>query len=123
MFSDCHCSWGGVHEYSAYVSHIWLRLTFRDPDARQPFHVEEKKRRFKRREVERAWVKSKKQRRSQSESSRGETAQSERRYEPTEGGPDPLVCDATYYERRVGLDIEEFKVQTEDGFVIAPWQV
>jgi Partial alpha/beta-hydrolase lipase region len=40
-----------------------------------------------------------------------------------DGGPDPLVCDATYYARRAGLDIEEFKVQTENGFVIALWHV
>lgn len=104
-------------------NHIWLRLTFRDPDARRPFHVEEKKRKLKRREVEKAWVKNKKRRRSQSELSGEEAAQLERRYEPTEGGPDPLVCDVAYYARRVGLDIEEFKVQTEDGFVIALYHI
>lgn len=42
---------------------------------------------------------------------------------PTEGGRDPLVCDVGYYARRVGLDIEEFKVQTEDGFIITLWHV
>ncbi|EQB58028.1 sterol esterase [Colletotrichum gloeosporioides Cg-14] len=42
---------------------------------------------------------------------------------PTEGGPDPIVCDVGYYARRVGLDVEEFQVQTEDGFVIDLWHV
>jgi pimeloyl-ACP methyl ester carboxylesterase len=46
-----------------------------------------------------------------------------REYEPLEGGPDPLVCDVAYYARRVGLDVEEFNVQTEDGFVITLWHV
>lgn len=40
-----------------------------------------------------------------------------------EGGPDPLVCDISYYARRVGLDVEEFEVQTEDGFIIDLYHV
>jgi hypothetical protein len=40
-------------------------------------------------------------------------------YEPTEGGPDKLLCDIGYYARRLGLGAEEFKLQTEDGFVIS----
>ncbi|RPB27645.1 alpha/beta-hydrolase [Terfezia boudieri ATCC MYA-4762] len=35
-----------------------------------------------------------------------------------EGGPDKLIPDIQYYARRVGLDIEEYKVETEDGFII-----
>ena len=31
---------------------------------------------------------------------------------------DKLVCDVGYYARRVGLDIEEYKIETEDGFLI-----
>ncbi|PWY89155.1 alpha/beta-hydrolase [Aspergillus heteromorphus CBS 117.55] len=42
---------------------------------------------------------------------------------PLEGGKDPLVCDVAYYARRVGLDVETFKVQTEDGFVLTLWHV
>jgi pimeloyl-ACP methyl ester carboxylesterase len=42
---------------------------------------------------------------------------------PAEGGRDPLVCDVGYYARRVGLEVEEFKVQTEDGFIITLWHV
>lgn len=44
-------------------------------------------------------------------------------FSPTEGGPDPLICNAGHYARRVGLDIEEYKVETEDGFVIDLWHV
>ena len=42
---------------------------------------------------------------------------------PSEGGKDPLRCDVAYYARRVGLDIEEYSVQTEDGFIIQLWHV
>ncbi|KAL2070958.1 hypothetical protein VTL71DRAFT_13984 [Oculimacula yallundae] len=42
---------------------------------------------------------------------------------PTEGGPDKFVVDVGYYARRVGLDCEDFKVQTEDGFVLDLWHV
>ncbi|KAF2400391.1 alpha/beta-hydrolase [Trichodelitschia bisporula] len=45
------------------------------------------------------------------------------RFVPTEGGPDPLVCDVGYYARRVGLDSEKFLVQTEDGFIIELWHL
>lgn len=44
-------------------------------------------------------------------------------YPPTEGGKDPIVCDVGYYARRVGLDVDKFKVQTDDGFVIDLWHV
>ncbi|PVH78911.1 alpha/beta-hydrolase [Cadophora sp. DSE1049] len=44
-------------------------------------------------------------------------------YVPTEGGPDSFVVDVGYYARRVGLDSEEVKVQTEDGFVLDLWHV
>ncbi|KAJ5675192.1 uncharacterized protein N7477_005126 [Penicillium maclennaniae] len=42
---------------------------------------------------------------------------------PLEGGRDRIVCDVAYYARRVGLDVEEFRVQTEDGFIITLWHV
>ena len=35
-----------------------------------------------------------------------------------EGGPDKLIPEIRYYARRVGLDVEEYKVETEDGFII-----
>jgi pimeloyl-ACP methyl ester carboxylesterase len=46
-----------------------------------------------------------------------------REFIPTEGGPDPIICDVGYYARRVGLDMEEFRVQTEDGFIIRLWHI
>jgi pimeloyl-ACP methyl ester carboxylesterase len=42
---------------------------------------------------------------------------------PLEGGKDRIVCDVAYYARRVGLDVETFRVQTEDGFIITLWHV
>ncbi len=104
--------------------HIWLRLTLRNPDARRPFHEEEEKLEKARKADEKAWKKQRSRRNSatkmdgdnEDEAGHGE-------FIPTEGGPDPLVCDVAYYARRVGLDMEEFRVQTEDGFVIDLWHI
>ena len=104
--------------------HIWLRLTFRDPDARRPFCEEEKRRKKARKEAEKAWKKH-----SSPTGSRtvmdpdNEDKAAWGAFVPTEGGPDRLICDVGYYARRVGLDVEEFKVQTEDGFIITLWHV
>lgn len=99
---------------------IWLRLTLRNPDASRPFHEEEVRRRMTRKEQEGLW----KRRRSISQGNDGqEYPLSNDGFLPTEGGPDPIVCDVGYYARRVGLDVEEFQVQTEDGFVIDLWHV
>ena len=106
--------------------HIGLRLTFRDPNARRPFYQEEKERKKARKEANKAW--KNKQRRRNSIVKAGGNDQEEdagyvEEYIPTEGGKDPLICDVGYYARRVGLDVEEFKVQTEDGFIITLWHV
>ena len=104
--------------------HIGLRLTFRNPDARRPFHVEEERRKKLRQEEAKAWKHKRRQRRCSikiREDSEEDAGCDE--FIPTEGGRDPLVCDVSYYARRVGLDIEEFKVQTEDGFIIDLWHV
>ena len=45
---------------------------------------------------------------------REDKAKAERR----KHGSARLTCDVRYYARRVGLDVEEFKVTTEDGFVL-----
>jgi pimeloyl-ACP methyl ester carboxylesterase len=103
--------------------HIGLRLTFQNPDARRPFHQEEQRRKSARRQAERGWTRHGKRRRSQSEEGTRELGRSQDDYQPTEGGPDRLICDVGYYARRVGLDVEEFKVQTEDGFIIDLWHV
>ena len=100
--------------------HIGIRLTLRDPDARRPFYEEERRRQQIRDDEARAW---KNKRRRGGSSSSGESKMDEeesgqKEFEPTEGGPDPLVCDLGYYARRVGLDAENYEVMTEDGFVI-----
>ena len=41
-----------------------------------------------------------------------------RRRDIVAGGEDALLCDVGYYARRVGLEVEEVEVVTEDGFVI-----
>lgn len=105
-------------------SHIWLRITFRNPDARRPFHDEEKKRKKIRKEERKSWKKQTSKRRSQTQMDPdSEDKAAWGNFVPTEGGPDPLICDVGYYARRVGLDVEEFKVQTEDGFIITLWHV
>ncbi|KAI1333364.1 sterol esterase [Xylariaceae sp. FL0255] len=99
---------------------LWLRLTFRNPNASRPFYAEEIKRESIRRERAKQW----KRRRSIDKGNAGrEYPLSDDGYIPTEGGPDPIVCDVGYYARRVGLDVEEYQVQTEDGFIIDLWHV
>ena len=108
------------------IRHIGMRLTLRNPDARRPFHEEEERRKKVRQEEAKAW---KHKRRRQRRSSSVKTWDNNEEdagcddFVPTEGGNDPLVCSVAYYARRVGLDIEEFKVQTEDGFIIDLWHV
>lgn len=100
---------------------LWMRVTLQNPDKHRPFYQEEIRRRQARQELMRGW----KRRRSQGrapEDKEGETSDEEG-YIPTEGGPDPIKCDVGYYARRVGLDVEEFQVQTEDGFIIDLWHV
>lgn len=106
------------------LNHIWLRLTFRNPDARRPFYEREKRRRKERKEAARTWKKQSSRRNSRTKMDEdNEDGAAHGEFIPTEGGPDPLVCDVGYYARRVGLDVEEFKVQTEDGFIITLWHV
>lgn len=102
---------------------ICYRLTFRDPDSVRPFYHEEQKRQKAREEADQEWVRTRKHHRPQTPSSiekdpKTSPDSSEERYIPTEGGPDPLICDVGYYARREGLDVETFQVQTEDGFII-----
>lgn len=103
--------------------HIWLRLTFRDPDARRPFHEAEKKLKKLRKEEARNWKRQRSRRNSKPAIDDNEDDAGGGEFIPTEGGPDPIICDVGYYARRVGLDMEEFKVQTEDGFIITLWHI
>ncbi|KAI1779882.1 alpha/beta-hydrolase [Hypoxylon cercidicola] len=99
---------------------IWQRMTFQNPDLRRPFYKEELRRQNLRKEQGQSW----KRRKSQDGITLDqESAQVDEGFVPTEGGPDPVICDVGYYARRVGLDIEEFQVQTEDGFIIDLWHV
>ncbi len=109
---------------------IALRLTFRNPNARRPFYLEEKQRKKDRAEAAKAWKRQRRRRSSSSSSTyvkmvdeNEEEAGQDEEFEPTEGGKDSLIRDVGYYARRVGLDVEEFKVQTEDGFIIVLWHV
>ncbi|KAL8926913.1 MAG: hypothetical protein Q9208_002722 [Pyrenodesmia sp. 3 TL-2023] len=105
------------------IRHVYLRLTFRDPDARRPFYEEEKRRGKARKESARAWKQRRRRNTSLSKNDDEEYTGSDEEFVPTEGGKDPLVCDVGYYARRVGLDVEEFSVHTEDGFIIALWHI
>ncbi|CEI68508.1 hypothetical protein FVEN_g5341 [Fusarium venenatum] len=99
------------------AKNIWYRVTFRNPDADRPFYEEERQRAQARYEQERAW-----KQKSHNGSSLDQ-AEAAEEFPPTEGGPDPIICDVAYYARRVGLDVETFEVQTEDGFIIDLWHV
>lgn len=107
------------------LRYIGYRLTFRDPNSRRPFFEEEKRRKKGRNEEARAWYQKRRWRfRTWSSASSTEEGPSPgAEYEPTEGGKDPLICDIGYYARRVGLDSEEFQVQTEDGFILTLWHI
>lgn len=105
--------------------HIGIRLKFQNPDKRRPFYDEEVRRKKERRRAERQWQRRTRQRKSvsASQADKEDDTDSGEEFVPTEGGPDPIVCDVRYYARRVGLDAETFKVQTEDGFVIQLWHL
>ncbi|KAL8900243.1 MAG: hypothetical protein Q9207_005783 [Kuettlingeria erythrocarpa] len=105
------------------IRHVYLRLTFRNPNARRPFYEEEKRRAKARKESARAWRKRRRRSTSRLQNDDEGYTSCEEEFVPTEGGNDPLVCDVGYYARRVGLDVEEFSVHTEDGFIIALWHV
>ncbi|KXT07462.1 hypothetical protein AC578_560 [Pseudocercospora eumusae] len=94
------------------------RASLKNPRKLRPFYNEEIKRRQERRAAEKAWCKQS----VLTPSGEKRTSQDEE-YIPTEGGPDPLVVDVSYYARRVGLDAETYEVQTEDGFIIELWHI
>jgi pimeloyl-ACP methyl ester carboxylesterase len=103
---------------------IGVRPAFQNPDARRPFYEEEKRRKKIRKEAEKSWKKHSSRRGSRTKMDPdNEEKAAWGNFMPTEGGPDRLICDVGYYARRVGLDVEEFKVQTEDGFIITLWHV
>ena len=106
--------------------HIGMRLRFKDPSSRRPFYELEKKKRKERREAEKQWTRRKKRRISRSsreDQDKEDVPGWSEEFVPLEGGKDRLICDVGYYARRVGLDVEMFKVQTEDGFIIDLWHI
>ena len=106
------------------LKNIGCRLRLKDPDARRPFYEEEKRRQEERKKQDQAWKTQTRQHKSSPTASLKTAEAGEvSKWKPTEGGKDPLICDAAYYARRVGLDIETFEVQTEDGFIIDLWHV
>lgn len=98
------------------ISDAVSRLKGREPSSTRAFQTEEQTRRLSRAEEERKWHVRQQKKRIDEEQGPDE-------YPPLEGGKDPFVCDVAYYARRVGLDVETFRVQTEDGFIIRLWHV
>ncbi|KAL1864946.1 hypothetical protein VTK73DRAFT_5592 [Phialemonium thermophilum] len=98
---------------------VWQKMKGQDPDAARPFYEEELRRARMRQEKEEAW----KRQRSRERPPQDDEDRNSDDYIPTEGGPDRIKCDIGYYARRVGLDVEDFEVQTEDGFIIDLWHV
>ncbi|KAI9869123.1 MAG: hypothetical protein M1813_002947 [Trichoglossum hirsutum] len=105
--------------------HIGIRLRGNDPNARRPFYREEQRRSRARKAETGDWKRKTQQRRTGTRGNFGVDIEASpiEGFEPKEGGKDKLICDIGYYARRVGLDVEEFKVETEDGFLIALWHV
>lgn len=97
---------------------IFHTLTFRSLDKKRPFYEEERQRARDRKEKEHAWKRRASSSAIVSEDGTDEECVADDEFTPTAGGKDPIVCDIGYYARRVGLDVETFKVQTEDGFII-----
>ncbi|KAE8374965.1 Alpha/Beta hydrolase protein [Aspergillus bertholletiae] len=97
------------------VSHVNTRLRCQDPNKQRAFYEEERARELERQKNLQKW-KRRQEKREADEEAPDECP-------PLEGGKDPIVCDVAYYARRVGLDVETFRVQTEDGFIITLWHV
>ncbi|KAL2009488.1 hypothetical protein VTN00DRAFT_5295 [Thermoascus crustaceus] len=121
----CSGVWAGLKNF-------WARLRCRDPHAKRKFYEEEKQRKKARKEEVKRWKRRRREEQQQHHHGYArpeqvvdlEAGEGEEDELPSlEGGKDPVVCDVGYYARRVGLDVETFKVQTEDGFVITLWHV
>ncbi|KAN0084735.1 Alpha/Beta hydrolase fold [Elaphomyces granulatus] len=102
---------------------VWLRLSFQDPFAKRRFYEEEQQRKRAREEAARKWKQRRQTRHQQKPDEDCEEGSMADEFPPREGGKDPVVCDIGYYARRVGLDVETFKVQTEDGFILTLWHI
>ncbi|OQD69051.1 hypothetical protein PENPOL_c002G06767 [Penicillium polonicum] len=108
-----------VHTAGVAISEARLRCSGHNPDTRRSFYTEEQARRKARANADRRWA-LRQQKRDMDEEQGPEECQE---CPSLEGGKDPVVGDVAYYARRVGLDVETFRVQTEDGFIITLWHV
>lgn len=112
---------GGI--FVIFLSVLKRYVTHRTPkEGPRPFWVEERARKEARAADIAAWRKRSKQmsnNTSDIESDAGANAA----WIPTEGGKDRHKRDVGYYARRVGLDSEEVRVQTEDGHIILLWHI
>ncbi|KAA8648405.1 hypothetical protein EYZ11_000324 [Aspergillus tanneri] len=104
-----------VTQARACVGNFCLWLKGRDPNSHRVFYEEERTRKRERQKDQQKWT------RQQKKKDIDEEVPEE--CPPLEGGKDPIVCDVAYYARRVGLDVETFKVQTEDGYILTLWHV
>ncbi|KAH6660160.1 Alpha/Beta hydrolase protein [Truncatella angustata] len=103
-----------------FAFRTWKRVQGQNPDTERPFYEEEQKRKIVRDDLAKSWQHRRSQERINTDK---KDLEQQNEYPPTEGGPDPVICDIGYYARRVGLDMEEFQVQTEDGFIIDLWHI
>ncbi|CRL24602.1 AB-hydrolase-associated lipase region [Penicillium camemberti] len=108
-----------VHTAGVAISEARVRCSGHNPDTRRSFYTEEQARRKARANADRRWA-LRQQKRDMDEEQGPEECQE---CPSLEGGKDPVVGDVAYYARRVGLDVETFRVQTEDGFIITLWHV
>lgn len=106
-----------MNSLPAFASDTLKRIKGGDPDASRPFNKIEKERAKERKAEEAGWEAHRKNptNADREDIEIGGKGTSNRKLA---GGKDKLLCDIGYYARRVGLEVEEFKVETEDGFLI-----
>lgn len=104
-----------------FASDVRMRWNGENPHAPRKFYAEELERESERQHAELKWKRGQGKKDIIEEEEEEEEGPDE--CPPLEGGKDPVVADVAYYARRVGLDVETFKVQTEDGFIVTLWHV
>ncbi|OKL58560.1 hypothetical protein UA08_06060 [Talaromyces atroroseus] len=120
-----------VSGISIGVRSLLLRFRGQDSKFERPFYKEEMERELTRQEAAKRWEHRQREMRTekmdtifgQENNQPVEDPESDREFPPLEGGDDPVIFDIGYYARRVGLDVETFKVQTEDGFILTLWHI
>lgn len=106
-----------VKSLPAFASDTLKRIKGGDPDESRPFNRIEKER-AKERRVEEAYWETRQRDPPSVDGADLETGVKGASNRQLSGGKDKLLCDIGYYAQRVGLEVEEFKVETEDGFLI-----